>query len=253
VASKWSNRFEIKPGRWVYVPTPETRLEGAEIKRKVSALWQPPPYYYHLHKGGHVTAIKSHLDNSHFIRCDIRDFFGSISKTRITRGLKPLVSYPTARSWASCSTVQSPGHIGSAHIPYGFIQSQLLASLCLYRSALGKLLHRIHDKQGLIVSVYVDDVIVSARDARVLSEVYAKIHAAAERSKLDLNLEKCVSPSLQVSAFNILISEDAMSIEPVRLAAFAAALGVATTDARRKGILNYVKSVCPAQLGLLDS
>ena len=251
--SKWSNRFEIKPGRWVYVPTPEARGEGAEIKRQVTALWKAPSFYYHLRKGGHVAAIQSHLRSSHFIRCDIQDFFGSISRTRVTRCLKQLVSYPQARAWATRSTVRDPGPGGRAHVPYGFVQSQLLASICLSGSALGRLLHRIHGKHGLRVSVYVDDVIVSARDAGKLGDVYTKIQMAAARSKLILNMEKCVAPSPQVSAFNILLSEAAMCIEPVRLAAFSGALAAGTTDAQRKGILNYVKSVCPAQLAALES
>jgi hypothetical protein len=252
VPCKWSNRFQIKPGRWVYVPTPETRSEGAEIKRLVFARWEAPSYYFHLRKGGHVAAIQSHINNSRFIRCDIQYFFGSINRTRVTRCLKSMVPYPKARAWASSSTVRDPGPWGRTHIPYGFVQSQLLASICLSRSALGRFLHRIHGKHGLVVSVYVDDVIVSASDGGELDEVYMQMQRAATRSKLALNVEKCAAPSPQVSAFNILLSEASMSIDPVRLAAFSAVLGAGASDSQRKGIFNYVRSVCPAQVEALE-
>jgi hypothetical protein len=253
VPSKWSNRFELKPGRWVYVPTPEARSDGADIKRRISALWEPPEYYYHAQRGGHVAAIRSHLENSRFVRFDIQDFFGSINRTRVTRCLKSLVPYSTARAWATASTVRDPLFRSKAHIPYGFVQSQLLASICLFRSALGKYLHRIHGRHGILVSVYVDDVIVSARDTDELEMVYAEIQIASARSKLILSPSKSTAPAAQVSAFNILLSEASMSINPERLAAFSAALAAGSSDSQRIGILRYVESVCPQQLGVLET
>jgi len=194
VPSKWSNRFEIKAGRWVYVPTSEARREGIEIKRCIAARWHPPEYYYHLRKGGHVAAIQSHLGNSHFIRFDIQDSFGSINRTRVTRCLKPLVPYSEARAWANSSTVRDPVFKGKTHLPYGFVQSQMLASICLYRSALGTYLHRIHGKNGVVVCVYVDDVIVSACDVDELKVIYSQIQVASARSRLKLSQDKAPRP-----------------------------------------------------------
>jgi hypothetical protein len=114
-------------------------------------------------------------------------------------------------------------------------------------------LHRIHGKNGIVVSVYVDDVIVSACDADQLNKVYAKIQVASARSRLILSPSKSVAPALQVSAFNILLSEAAMSIDPGRLAAFSAVLASGASDSQRSGILSYVKSVSPPQLEILES
>src|SRR5437763_9770416 len=107
--ARWSNRFELKPGRWVYVPTPEARAVGLKIKAQMQDKWCPPGYYFHLQRGGHVAAVRSHLESRRFLRADIRNFFGSINRTRVTRCLKPLVGYKVAREWAVNSTVRHPG------------------------------------------------------------------------------------------------------------------------------------------------
>ena len=148
------------------------------------------------------------------------------------------------------STVRDPDSACTT-LPYGFVQSQLLASLCLDESALGRVLHTIDGRNGAAVSVYVDDIIVSTRDAALLDILYAEVVLAAERSRFVLNPVKSTDPSPQISAFNILVSEAQMSIEPTRLAQFASALASGATPSQRQGILNYVNSVCPAQTGAL--
>lgn len=71
---KWSSRFELKPGAWVFVPTEETIKAGQDIKQALSARWKPPSNYYHLLSGGHVEALRAHAGNSWFIHLDIKDF-----------------------------------------------------------------------------------------------------------------------------------------------------------------------------------
>jgi len=137
-----------------------------------------------------VAAVRSHLSNSRFLRFDIKDFFGSINRTRVTRCLKPLLPYSEARTWAIASTVWDSSVEGKTHIPYGFVQSQLLASICLYDSALGKYLHTIHGKGGVVVSVYVDDVIVSSSNAEQLQMIDAAINEQAMRSRFKLSETK---------------------------------------------------------------
>lgn len=248
--AKWLNRFELKPGRWVYVPAPEARASGIAIKAGCERLWSPPDYFYHLQSGGHVAALRSHIGSNIFFKADIQNFFGSINRTRVTRCLKSKFSYRVAREWAVASTVQDPGR-KSTTLPYGFVQSQLLASLCLFESALGKVLHRINGQNGTAVSIYVDDIIVSTRDAALLEKLYGDVVLAADRSRFILNPAKSTAPSPQISAFNILMSEAQMSIEPTRLSAFASALALGATPSQRQGILGYVNSVCPAQLSAL--
>jgi hypothetical protein len=248
--ARWLNRFELKPGRWVYVPTEDARDSGLDIKRRLEKRWAPPDYYFHLQKGGHVAALRTHLGNSYFLRADIQNFFGSINRTRVTRCLKPRVGYDTAREWAIQSTVLHPGG-KKITLPYGFVQSQLLASLCLSESALGRCLKRIHDEGGAVVSVYVDDVIVSAPEQSHLDSIHSEILASADRSRFALNSAKSSGPASQVSAFNILLSEACMNIEAARLAEFASLLASSATPSQRQGILAYVASVSPTQLSEL--
>lgn len=244
--AKWSTRFELKPGRWVYVPTPEARAIGFEIKTQLQKLWIPPDYYFHLQRGGHVAAVKSHLKSRRFMRADIRNFFGSTNRTRVTRCLKPLLSYKVAREWAVNSTVRHPGGKIAA-LPYGFVQSQLLASLCLFESALGRFLHRIQRKNGVIVSVYVDDILVSARDPDALDGLHEGLLVAGERACLTFDPAKSSAPAEAVSAFNILLSEASMMIDPLRLQQFSARLAAGATPSEQQGIRSYVRSVCPDQ------
>jgi hypothetical protein len=245
--AKWSNKFELKPGRWVFVPTSDARRAGLEIKKIVESKWAAPEYFYHLRSGGHVAAVQSHAGNSCFFKVDIQNFFASIGRTRVTRCLKPILGYKSAREYAIASTVPHPGD-GGMCLPYGFIQSQILASVCLHDSAIGRLLHQVFLGKEATVSVYVDDIIVSSSDLKALGEIYTKLEYASKRARLTLSQEKGSAPAKQVSAFNILLSQAAIEIEPARMQKFSAELAAGGGAAKRRGIINYVKSVCPAQL-----
>lgn len=85
----------------------------------------------------------------------------------------------------------------------------------------------------------------------ILEKLHADVCLGAERSRFILNPAKSTAPSPQISAFNILVSEAQMSIEPTRLAEFASALALGATPSQKQGIRNYVNSVCPAQLSAL--
>jgi hypothetical protein len=133
--TKWSTRFELKPGKWIFVPTPEMIAVGKEIKSAIEKRWSPPSYFYHLRRGGHVAALRAHLGNAAFLRLDIQDFFGSIGRSRVARCLKSRFGYETAREWAHVSTVRDPSGAAGSIIPFGFVQSPIVASLCLAESA----------------------------------------------------------------------------------------------------------------------
>jgi hypothetical protein len=56
---------------------------------------------------------------------------------------------------ASESVVKRPALDGFV-LPYGFVQSPILASLALDKSKLGKLLRKLNGRTDITVSVYVD-------------------------------------------------------------------------------------------------
>ncbi|VVE56464.1 hypothetical protein PCA20602_05105 [Pandoraea capi] len=248
MSQRWDSKFELKPGKWVYVPNADTIERGREIKRHIEDRWKSPSYFFHLRRGGHVSAMKSHLGQNSFVHLDIRDFFGSVSRTRVTRCLKGMFSYDEAREIANFSTiVLSKDGKREFSLPFGFVQSTLLASICLHKSALGACLKRLAGVEGVRVSVYVDDIVVSSTHPDVSEAAMAELKSAAARSGFILNEEKEQGPAASVSAFNIALSKYDLAVTTARWRQFLDALRMATTESQSEGILGYVGSVNPAQ------
>jgi hypothetical protein len=241
---KWSTKFELKPGKWVFVPTREMAKFGKEIKLAIEGWWAPPPYFYHLRAGGHVAALKAHLGHSMFLRLDVQDFFGSVSRTRVTRCLKKKFGYEKAREWANASTVTHPSHAKRTMLPFGFVQSPILASLCLAKSSLGSCLSKVYRNKDLAVSVYVDDIILSSRRPDVLDEGFlGGLRTAAERARFAFSAEKAQGPSPTIKAFNIELCKESVRIDEERMKAFVEALNKSESQPQRAGIVSYISSV----------
>jgi hypothetical protein len=240
---KWSFKFLLKPGRWVFVPTNESVKVGGEIKMAVEACWTSPTFYYHLRSGGHVEAVKSHLNHTCFLHVDIEDFFGSINRSRVTRSLKNKVGYKVAREMAHASTVKHPGDGTRCVIPYGFVQSQIIASLCLDESRLGTYLKKLSNMEGVSVSVYVDDIIVSCDSSAVSECILKGLNDAAAKANFKLNPLKQEGPATAITAFNIVLKNKSLEISAPRFEQFISTLEQTTSQFQRDGITSYVKSV----------
>jgi len=246
--AKWLHRFERKPGRWVFEPSPEARAEGIEVKALVESRWKAPAYYFHLRRGGHVAALLRHQRSTSFVKVDIADFFGSVSRSRVSRVLKEFFPHPDARRMATVSTVQHPDDDGRQILPYGFIQSPLLASLALHKSALGKYLDELHREPRFVVTVYVDDIIISGGDDVELGIALSELKTKAQRSRFVFSDEKEQGPAASISAFNIeLATGSPLSILPPKLAEFRDAFRASPSELQRAGIQSYVRSVNHAQ------
>lgn len=239
---KYISKFQLKESVWVFVPTTESIQKGKEIKSAIEKNWKAPKNYYHLRKGGHVEALKSHLHHSSFIHLDIQNFFGSINKTRVTRCLKEMFPYSIAREMANCSTVLHPKD-KKFILPFGFVQSPILASICLDKSALGVYLRALQKVKELSVSVYVDDIVLSTSDQSLFTKIHSDIKTAAERAGFHLNENKEEGPSDIITAFNIELSNESMMISPQRLNELRDSFQNAETEHKRRGILGYVMSV----------
>ena len=136
--ARWISKFQIKENSWVFVPTEETIQYGLTIKHLIEKKWAVPKYYYHLRNGGHIKALQKHTSNKYFIHLDIQDFFGHINRSRVTRCMKYYLSYKKARKIAVESTVRLPESATKKYIlPFGFVQSPIISSICLNKSALG--------------------------------------------------------------------------------------------------------------------
>ena len=246
MTSSWVSKFELKrqgSGKWCYVPSEEGRAAGLAVQHEVEHIWKAPSNYFHLRKGGHVAAIQHHLSNASFVRLDLTNFFGSITTTRITRSLRTKLGYSRAREIALLSTVSPPGASGSRSLPYGFVQSPLLASVCLAESALGRQLQRISFEHDVRVSVYVDDIIVSSKDRDRIAAIKTKLEYAAIRSGFRFNFTKSQGPSPEINAFKIEISHDSMRVSPTRFLEFQIRYQTDSDEQVRQALLAYVRSV----------
>jgi len=251
---RWTHKFEVKPGRWVVVPSAEERLYGKALLKRLQKLWLPPSYFYHLNPGGHVAALKSHLEHAYFGSFDIEDFFGSINRSRLIRILKPKMGYMKAREVANRSLVKLKRNEESYYcLPFGFIQSAYLASMCLEQSMLGGVLSACSSSHTVHVSVYMDDLIVSSDDLQALQESMDAILAAAMRSRFPISEAKTQPPSEKITVFNVILSTGHLEITPERLREFRIALSEAESEEQINGILNYVRSINPSQVSLLIS
>ncbi|OZB49581.1 MAG: hypothetical protein B7X60_00790 [Polynucleobacter sp. 39-45-136] len=246
--AKWINKFLLKPKKWVFVPSKQSKIIGKNICRLLRKHWDPPEYFYHLRNGGHVEALRAHEQNQYFSRLDIDNFFGSITRSRITRSLKKFVSYKTAWDIAHQSTVKDPDCISMRFmLPFGFIQSPLLASICLDQSFLGEFLKLLNKNPQLSLSVYMDDLVISSNDRDLLLSISADLKNAIVKSHWSSNEQKEDICKQLIMAFNIEISHQSTRISDPRMQEFKYSYKHAANSNSKLGIVNYIRSVNPVQ------
>ena len=248
-AQSWTHRYILTgTNKWIFQPSENSRKNGLLIKEEIEGIWSPPFFYYHLAQGGHLKAIKAHLKNSYFTRFDIQNFFGSISQSRIIRTLKKPLGYTRAKEIASISTVVDPNSAPRKLIlPFGFIQSSLIASICLDQSNLGLYLRELAKKRKVTVSVYVDDIIISTPDKADLEAISNNFEDVANQSNWTLSKTKQQKFVSCVSAFNISLCHQNLQIENQKIAEFKSTFLSTQNERVKKGILNYINSVNPSQ------
>ena len=136
-------------------------------------------------------------------------------------------------------------------LPFGFVQSAIIASLCLSNSSLGKYLNKL-ESNGVRVSVYMDDIIVSTPlPMRLAEEAFFELQEKSIRSGFDLNTDKTFGPRDKITAFNISLSKEKIEITGNRFAEFKNRLLDTNNKAIRDGILGYIETVCPIQASVL--
>ncbi|MCO5792815.1 MAG: hypothetical protein HEQ21_08345 [Blastomonas sp.] len=202
--------------------------------------------YFHLLQGGHVAAVRQHKDAKWVASLDLQRFFDQISRTKIHRSLK-VIGIRHAEAWgmACDSTVDKQPPKRRFSLPFGFVQSPILASVVLAQSALGGAIRQIM-AGGVTVTVYVDDITVSGVTKEEVAEAIVQLEAGAQNAGFTFNQAKTQPPDGRVNSFNIGFGSGAMEVLESRMAEFQIAIHNGN-EFQIEGIIGYVDSVNHAQ------
>lgn len=248
----WLHKFELSPEKWVFVPSDYGRESGAEIIEALQKRWKVPHHFAHLQEGGHVAALRQHVYSTWFIRADISNFFGTINRSRVTRILRRYAKrYSDARDMANLSVVKSPVN-GDFILPYGFVQSPLIASICLDKSALGVYLRSLLGTTLVKITVYMDDIVISGRADVDGTAIMQKLRERAARSGFKLSPTKTIGPLPEIQVFNLILGYQKLEVANDRLDEFKAHLEQSDSEHVWKGVLGYVGSVNTEQANNLE-
>lgn len=211
-------RYERK-GKPVFVPTTTGRRIGLELKEKVEAQYTFPPTYFHLQRGGHVAAMHHHRDHGFFSRIDISRFFYSVPRRRVKSALDR-IDVEKVDFYSKWSTVANPYRDPLYSLPYGFVQSPILASLVLATSSVGEHLASLPGTVG--VSVYMDDIALSADSEVELRDAFDATIAVLLADGFQVNAEKLRPPAVAIDIFNCDLTNGAAKVQTARIEAFLA-------------------------------
>lgn len=209
----------VSNGKHVFCPSEVGRAIGKEVKAKVEAAYSFDPFMSHFQEGAHIKALHDHRQNEFFCRVDITRFFYTIQRNRVKRALKEIgVAFP--EHYAKWSTVKNPYQGGGYVLPYGFVQSPILATLVLSLSPVTTFLRQLDST--ITRSVYMDDISLSGPDIHALSVAYNELRENLIGSGFHLNEEKSRAPAKQIDIFNCDLAKDRSEVRPDRIAEFYA-------------------------------
>jgi hypothetical protein len=204
-------------GKRVFVPSEHGRKIGCELKARIEEEIAFEPVFYHLAKGGHVAAMHSHRANAYFAKIDLKSFFYSIGRNRVSHVLYER-GIEKAGFYAKWSSVKNPYTPPSYALPYGFVQSPILATLVLRDSALGAFVLSL--PSDVTASVYLDDIALSSNDEKLLSCSFQQLLDAATTANFQLNSQKVVQPTDSIVLFNCELEYARTAVTAARRAEF---------------------------------
>jgi Reverse transcriptase (RNA-dependent DNA polymerase) len=210
----WFLNEKRKP---VFVPNEKSYEVGYRLKNLVEEATEFDDFYFHMRSGGHIAALHEHRKNIFFARLDLQNFFYSISRHRVARTIHDL-GISKAGYYAKASCVKNPYKIPSYSLPYGFVQSPILATVVLHRSVLGEFLRDI--QSDVTVSVYMDDVAISASNRKLLESIFEKLMIKVEAANFKISTEKTVAPTNSLELFNCGLESNETYVTEQRRTAF---------------------------------
>lgn len=105
---------------------------------------------------------------------------------------------------------EQPGYA----LPYGFVQSPILATLVLMHSGAGAFLRGLPD--NVTASVYMDDIALSSDDLEAIQAAYAGLRQALQGSNFTINENKAQGPDEAIVLFNCELSQRFASVLSAR-------------------------------------
>ena len=190
-------------------------------RKMILAKWRYPKYMFNAASGGHVSALRCHVSNSYFAVVDLKSFYETITDTKIYRSLRNIgLPHSQAFKLTGESTVKNGKKM---HLPRGFHQSSILASLVFDHSLLGSLIRS--KKLVSLVTVYNDDIVISASRSDTIKKDYAAIIDAAKRSNFQINVKKSQAPCQKIEVFNLLLSHNDIAFPESRIEKFISDMG----------------------------
>ncbi len=208
-----------KGGKPYFAPNDLGKRIGNDIKRQVELAYPFDDFVYHLRQGGHVAALHEHRPHAFFAKADIKLFFYSISRSKLQRALKG-IGIARPGHYAKFSCVKNPFGAPSYALPYGFIQSPILATLVLLESTVGATLRNLHNTPGLTVSLYMDDIALSSDDIDLLANAHNLVLAALEEANFELSPAKVCPPTDALNLFNCNIDNGSTVVMQERIDKF---------------------------------
>lgn len=150
-------RFEngVALTRPINAPVAKLKLAQSRLLRNVLYKIPLPEYYYGgIKKKDAVLNSRYHQGNKFFFLTDLKNFYPSISSKNVEKALRAFGFYPeVARLITRLST-------RGGCIPQGCPTSSFLASLVVENNCSD--LFKAYQKDGLKVSIYVDDITISS-------------------------------------------------------------------------------------------
>jgi hypothetical protein len=196
--------------------------------------------------GGHIAALHRHRSHKYFAKIDLSRFFYSLAKSRVQRALRT-VGIIRARHYAKWSCVKNPYAEPSYVLPYGFVQSPILATLVLSLSQAGHVLEG--PPPSVLVSVYVDDISMSSNSLEDLELFFNEIIAALEQSHFIVNDAKSCRPAPSIEIFNCTLSHLKTTVTDERIVQFEVA---ARSPASQAAFEAYCASVTDGNLFIAE-
>jgi len=238
----YDHHFTLKPGTCVYVPTTFGRTRGKSIKEAIEKIWTAPDCYYHLKAGGHVAAVRHHHEADWLASLDLQRFFDQITRSKVHRALKA-IGIPHVEAWemACDSTVDKQPPRRQFSLPFGFVQSPIIASVVLAKSALGAAIRRLQG-EGVEVTVYVDDIVVSSSSKKTIKNAVLTLEEGADVAGFAFNPDKLQTACRRVTNFNIEFGSGTMAVVDDRMAEFEHAIQTGN-EYVIEGIIGYVSTV----------